>query len=56
VVVSHALLERTSPDGLQAVLTHERYFDPLKVVLARALVRGFLLPASATRVRGPLPG
>jgi Zn-dependent protease with chaperone function len=50
VVVSRALLERTSGDELQAVLAHERYhvrnLDPLKVVLARALARGFFfLPA-----------
>jgi Zn-dependent protease with chaperone function len=45
VVVSEGLLDSTSPPELEAVLVHERYhvrnFDPLKVVLSRALARGF---------------
>lgn len=50
VVVSTRLLASASDEELQAVLVHERYhvrnFDPLKVVLARALVQSFyLLPA-----------
>lgn len=50
VVVSRTLFDSVSSDELEAVLVHERYhvgnLDPLKVVLARALARGFFfLPA-----------
>jgi hypothetical protein len=50
VVVSRGLLESASDSELEAVLVHERYHvrnrDPLKVVLARSLSRGFFfLPA-----------
>ena len=47
VAVSRGLAEAMSPDELDAVLVHERYhvrnFDPLKVVVARSLSRGFFL-------------
>jgi len=47
VVISEGLLSSASADELQAVLVHERYhvrnFDPLKVVLARALADTFFL-------------
>jgi hypothetical protein len=50
VAVSRGLVEAVSPAELEAVLEHERYhivnLDPLKVVLARALLRAlFYLPA-----------
>lgn len=45
IVVSTGLLNSSSPPELKAVLVHEHYhvrnMDPLKVVLARALVRSF---------------
>lgn len=45
VAVSRGLVEATSQEELEAVLAHERYhvrnLDPLKVVVARGLPRGF---------------
>lgn len=50
VAVSRGLVQAMSDDELDAVLSHERYhvrnYDPLKVVVARSLARGFfLIPA-----------
>jgi Zn-dependent protease with chaperone function len=61
VAVSTGLLDSASDEELRAVLVHERYhvrnFDPLKVVLARALARSFyLLPALRELERRYLAG
>ena len=54
VAVSRGLAEAMSPDELDAVLVHERYhvrnFDPLKVVVARSLSRGFFLVPAIGRL------
>ena len=56
VVVSRGLLDSASPEELQAVLVHERYhvrnFDPLKIVLARALARGFFFVPALRELEG----